>query len=256
MILSSAWALVGDWVSSAILPPKDCLLLSNSTAGHAIHRCRAVSSSSPHSLQDGSSSSPIMDLHDLSLGWWPDLNLTRFTLSSLLIRPSSSSLILSGSLSSTSRVLSAYLLPTSSLMTAFLVLWSSGTSACWRVVPSFALSSASSLPSRPQCDGTQSTTSSLPPTSASFSSPLRVSNLWWEVSPPRASTSDLLSVTMAALLQSRERFSQVAASNIAVSSAAYDEHLAPAGTDHCLMVSSPALTTTHSCCRHRWKICS
>ena len=123
MILSSAWALVGDWVSSAILPPKDCLLLSNSMTGHAIHRCQAVSSSSsPHSLQDRSSSSPIMDLHDLSLGWWPDLNLTRFTLSSLLIRPSSSSLILSGSLSSTSRVLSAYLLPTSSLMTAFLVL--------------------------------------------------------------------------------------------------------------------------------------
>ena len=66
MILSSAWAFVGDWVSSAILLPKDCLLLSISMAGHAIHRCRAVSSSSPHSLQDGPSSSPIMDLHDLS----------------------------------------------------------------------------------------------------------------------------------------------------------------------------------------------
>ena len=243
MILSSAWSLVGDWVSSAILLPKDCLLLYISMAGHAIHRCRAVSSSSLRSLQDGSSSSPIMDLHDLSLGWWPDLNLTRFTLSSLLIPTSSSSLILSGSLSSMSRVLSAYLLPTSSLMTTLLVLWSSGTSACWRMVPSFALSSASSLPSRPQCDGTQST-SSLPLTSASFSSLLRVSNLRWEVSPPRASTSDLLSVTMAALLQSRVRFSQVAASSIAVSLAAYDEHLAPAGTDHCLMVSSPVLTTT------------
>ena len=237
MILSSTWALVGDWVSSAILLPNNCTLLSISTTGHAIHRRRAVSSSSRHNLQDGSSSSPIMVLHDLSLGWCPDLNLTRFTLSSLLILPSSSSLILSGSLSSMSRVLTAYLSPTSSLMTALLVLWSSGTSACWRVVPSFDLSSACSLPSRQQWDGTQSTTSSLPPSSTSLSSPLRVSSLRWEVSPPRASTSDLQSVTMAALLQSRERFSQVAASSIAVSSAAYDEHLAPAGTDHCRMVS-------------------
>ena len=196
MILSSAWALVGDWVSSAMLLPNDCIFLSIPTAGHAIHRCWAVPSSSPHNLQNGSSSSPIMVLHDLSLGWCHDLNLMRFTLSSQLILPSSSFLILSGSLFSTLRVLTAYFSLTSFLMTALLVLWSSGTSACWRVVHSFALSSACSLPSRPQWDGTQSTMSSLPPSSASLSSPLRVSSLWWEVSPPRASTSDLLSVTM------------------------------------------------------------
>ena len=156
MLLSSAWAPLGVWVSSALLRLSKAPHLYTSSAGYTIHRCCADSSASAHSLHVGSSFCQTSTLHFLRAGWWPCLNLVRSTLSARL-SSSSFSLTLQGNLSPASLPLGANLSATISLITALFTLRSI-TNSPWAISDhSVACSSAISFPVSPQCPGTHST---------------------------------------------------------------------------------------------------
>ena len=244
MILSSASDAHGRRTSSSKVLPRPRRWRSAMKAGHRSHWCSEDSSSSAQSRQLSVSDIPVICCQRRRWGWCPQRNRMR-SVRSAFLRDSSSSRgrvvyravkrgWVSGDCLSSRR------------MSAARVDKSKRTLGWADSEPSFASKSASSLPRRLQCPGTNKIRTSFFLQSSAIADCIRCTSPsgWLEFA--RVSTRVLLSQSTCADCQSSYSSSHEIALTIADISAWYELLHRPVGACHRSMMSSPLMTIIHA----------